>query len=94
MKERTFKNWVSFCWSNLYFLYLTIGITTGIIEIIKWNDLIEALKETAFEGNFGYFSIECIMIYMGLLIPSAIISIIIYKGMYQHWNDWTNGRTR
>lgn len=94
MKERNFKNWFSFCWINKYILYFAIGLIAQIVEIVKFEDIAEGMTELAYEERFGVFSFTYIMCCFGILIPLMIMLTIVYKGMYQHWNDWTHGRTR
>lgn len=93
-KKRNFKNWFSFCWGNLYILYFAIGLIAQIVEIVKFEDIAEGMTETAMEGRFGVMSPEYLMCCMGVILPLAIMATVAYKGMYQHWMDWTHDRTR
>lgn len=94
MKEKTFKNWFNFCWGNWYILIFLFGLIAQIIEIVKFEDIAEGMTETAMEGRFGVMSPEYLMCCMGVILPIVIMSVVAYKGFYQHWNDWIHGRTR
>ena len=88
--DHSFKKWFYImAIKNSYFWLFLVGLGGMIAQLILWNDMIEMIKE-----NFAFETFGGIMTVIGMLIPSAMVAIISYKGFYQFWNDLKNGRSR
>ena len=88
-ENQTFKNWFWFCMSNLWIPIVVVsGVLLGL-ELAYLQTVIGWLMESYDEGiGTGLFVTPF------LFIPLTIFSVTIYKGLYQHWNDVCNGRSR
>jgi len=87
--DHSFKNWFRIMWSNKYILIFLVGLGGMIAQLIMWSDMTNMIKENYADSIGGG-----IMVTIAMLLPTAIASLVAYKGFYQFWNDLKNGRSR
>lgn len=87
--DHSFKKWFKIMWMNGYIFTFLVGLTGVITQIILWEDVIDMIRD-----NFAYSTWGGIMTTIAMIIPSAIVSIVSYKGFWQFWNDLKNGKSR
>lgn len=87
--ENSFKFWFALNWQNKNIQLFAIFFPLLVLQLVKfptvWGWLMEAYDDSVGTGLF------CTPF---MFIPLAGTIALVYKGMYQHFNDLKHGRSR
>jgi hypothetical protein len=87
--ENSFKWWFALQWQNKYIQLFAVFFTGLILQLCNLGTMIEWYQDAWNDGVAA-----TIMVTMGMALPIAGTSIIVYKGFYQFFKDLKSGRSR
>jgi hypothetical protein len=88
--EDSFKYWFALMWQNKYLHIGVVGFIATIIELFKYNDLVDTFYKNMHADGFlgGLFT------FFGCIILPAMFLVVLYKGWWQYFDDMKKGISR
>lgn len=86
--DHSFKKWFQIMWKNGYIFLFLVGLTGMITQVVMWDEMMDMIIE-----NYSS-TIGAIAVTIAMIMPTAIVGLISYKGFWQFWNDLKNGNSR